>query len=78
MLVLAILRLLRRGLLVVLLLGGRLLVIAVRRLGRRLALRIATVGWLLWVIIALVLRLRRAVSARVVARVSRHVGAVEC
>jgi hypothetical protein len=73
LLVLAILRLLRRGLLVVLLLGRRLLVIAVGRLGRRLALRIAAVGGLLWVIIALVLRLRRAVAARVVARVSRHV-----
>lgn len=47
LLVLAILRLLRRGLLVVLLLGRRLLVIAVGRLGRRLALRVAAVGGLL-------------------------------
>lgn len=78
LLVLAILRLLRRGLLVVLLLRRRrLLVIAVGRLGRRLALRVAAVGGLLWVIIALVLRLLRAVAARVVARVSRHVGAGE-
>jgi hypothetical protein len=75
-LVVAVLRLLRRSSLVVLLLRGGIVLVAIWRLRRGLALRVATtVRRLRWVIIALrlllmVLGLRRAVAARIVTRIS--------
>jgi hypothetical protein len=80
-LVVTVLRLLRRSSLVVLLLGRSIVLVAIGRLRRGLALRVATtVRRLRWVIIALrllmVLGLRRAVAARIVTRISRHDRAV--